>query len=294
VLSPRIDLAPGRDGSNRFLPWIIGLMVFLAALALTGAMAIESATAQWRGGLAGSMTVVVETTASGDTETESRVEAAVNVMMSTPGVLSAVPLDRSEVIALVEPWLGRNVASADLPIPRLIDVVLAPGTTIDAAELERRLSDAVPGAELDDHKLWIQRVVRLGRVAEAIALAVVFLIAASAAATVVFATRTGLAVQRDVIEVLHLIGARDSYIARQFQGVAVSLALRGGAIGLLLAAIAIAAVWAFARDLQGSLLPSIRVPALYWGLVAALPLIAAAIAATTAHRTVMRELRRLP
>jgi cell division transport system permease protein len=49
--------------------------------------------------------------------------------------------------------------------------------------------------------------------------------------SVVFATRAAIATNRPVIEVLHLIGAKDSFIARHFQQHFLQLGLKGGLIG---------------------------------------------------------------
>tara|TARA_B100000029_G_scaffold284810_1_gene278653 strand:+ start:1528 stop:2415 length:888 start_codon:yes stop_codon:yes gene_type:complete len=294
MFARRVDLAPNRDGTSRFLPWIIGLMVYLAGLALSATMVLEQVIDRWSAGLKGSITIVVDPSVDGgDAETDARIEAALSVILTTPGVLSATPLAPDEVAHLIEPWLGKDLLSLDLPIPRLIDVTLEPNSAIDLAALTRQLETAVPGTQIDDHKIWLQKVLRLARTSELIAIFVVLLIAVAAGATVMFATRTGLAVQRDVIEILHLIGARDTYIARQFQGKAVSLALWGGLLGLFLAGVTVLGLWLLARDLEGSLLPAVRWSPPFVAGLAMLPLAGAVIASITARFTVMRYLSRM-
>jgi len=49
--------------------------------------------------------------------------------------------------------------------------------------------------------------------------------------SVAFATRGAMAANRPIVEVLHFIGARDAYIAGQFQSHFLKLGLKGGAIG---------------------------------------------------------------
>ena len=48
---------------------------------------------------------------------------------------------------------------------------------------------------------------------------------------VAFATRGAMAGNREIIEVLHFVGAGDSFISRQFQMHFLRLGLRGGGIG---------------------------------------------------------------
>jgi ATP-binding cassette subfamily F protein uup len=57
--------------------------------------------------------------------------------------------------------------------------------------------------------------------------AVVLLVLAAAALAVAFATRGAMAGSRDSVEVLHLVGADDDFIAREFQSRFVRLGLRG-------------------------------------------------------------------
>src|SRR3546814_6586819 len=65
------------------------------------------------------------------------------------------------------------------------------------------------------------------------ALVVVLLVVLAASIMVAFVTRMGLAAHQRSIELLHMLGAQDSYVARQFQNHALRFGLRGGLIGLL-------------------------------------------------------------
>ena len=152
---------------------------------------------------------------------------------------------------------------------------------------------------LDDHRLWLDRLAGLVLSIEATALTIVLLIGAAAVLTVVFTTRAGLAVHHAVIEVLHLIGAKDGYIAQQFERQARGLGLRGGLVGLALTAVTLIAIGHASAALsifgdQVRLLPSLALAPWHWLVLALLPLAAAAIAMLTARLTVLRALRRMP
>ncbi len=296
VLRRRRDLPLDRDGSGRFLPWTIALMVYLAALALTGALLLDRAVERWSAALGDTLTVQVAaiTGPGGSAETDARVATAATVLRQSNAVAGVRVLSRAEIVDLIEPWLGRDNISTDLPLPRMIDVTLKAGRQGDLRGLSDSLAAAVPGSRVDDHKVWMGGLLRLARTSQFVALAVVVLIAAAAAAMVIFATNAGLAVHHEVIEVLHLIGAHDTYVARQFQGHAVALALRGGTLGLILAAVTIVVLWVLAGEIAQPLLPHLEIDAALWGLLATVPLGAAAIAAVTARTTVLRALRRMP
>lgn len=280
------------DPSQRHLPWIIAVMVFLATLAVAGVLGLGGALERWDQGLRGTLTVQLPP--DGETDLDVRVAAALEVLRATDGIAQARALSESEIAALLEPWLGAGALSPELPVPRLIDVRLAPGVAVDLELLASRVAAAAPGARLDDHSLWLDEMIRLTRSVQIVAAVVVLLIAVAAIAIVVFATRAGLAVHHDVIEVLHLIGARDSYIARQFQAQAMMLGLRGGFLGLGVAAIVLFVLSRTAGGLEGPLLPGFALGTGAWATLALLPLLTAAITMLTARTTVMRALAKMP
>ena len=55
----RSDLPLDREGAWRYLPWILAMMVYLAALALAGSSSVDEAVAGWKRGLIGQFTVQV-------------------------------------------------------------------------------------------------------------------------------------------------------------------------------------------------------------------------------------------
>ncbi|CCG39775.1 cell division protein FtsX [Magnetospirillum molischianum] len=290
------DLPLAGDATSRFLPWLVALMVFLATMAVTGAFAVEEVMSRWDHDVSGTVTVQVLPAGGERAEaaTDDRVRQAVDLMRMVPGVLSVKALDKAHTLALLEPWLGGTEVVRDLPLPRLIDVSVDPDARIDLAEISERLSTAVPGASLDDHRVWLSRLVNLSRTMEWLAVVVVCLIGLVTSATVVYATRTGMAVHHDIIEVLHLIGAHDDYIARQFADRAFVLGLGGGMFGLAMAVPALSALGWAARRLEGGFLPSIGLPIFGYAVIALLPFLAAGLAMLTARLTVHGTLARMP
>ncbi len=289
----RFDLPLGADGTTRFVPWLIAVMVYLAALALAAGMATADAASRWNAGLAGTATVEIAP-ASDRATTDERVGDALAILRATPGVIAATPISEAEVAELLAPWVTTGELPSELTLPRLIDVRFDPGTAVDLRTLGAKLSALIPGARLDDHGTWLQRLRALGTSVQIAAALVVALIAGASAATVIFATSAGLAIHREVIELMHWIGARDAYVARQFQSHAMSLALRGGVAGVLMGAATLAGFRALMGPSQGSLLPDVGLGPATWAALAILPLAAAGIATLTAKATVLRALRRLP
>ena len=282
-----------REKGAASLDLVIGVMAFLAALALGGVLIANRSAVTWQAGLAGRLTVQI--LPEGDAPPQGEVDAAVEVLRATPGVVYAAPLSDAANLALVEPWLGRDAVIASLPFPRLIDVQLAPGATPDVAALDKRLKGAAPHAVLDDHGRWVERLKRTANSVVLSALAILLLIAVGTAATVAFATRAGLAAHREIVQLLHLMGARDRFIARAFERHYFFAALIAGTCGAALAGIVFLA--AGGLDEFGlssvSFLPplGLSVRELLW--LSLIPLAAAFIAWGTARTSVMAALREL-
>jgi cell division transport system permease protein len=293
MFAKRTDLPLDRDALSRYLPWLIAFMVYMAVLALAGLLVLAAMARYWDSDVSGTMTVQIPPTGS-VADDDKRVRAAVILLLGEPAIVHAEAITEGRLMALLEPWLGTAEVSADLPLPRLVDVEVKPGADLDMAGLARRLDAAVPGATLDDHRIWLDRLVRLVRSVEALAALVLALMCSATVGTVVFTTRTGLAIHHDVIEVLHLIGAHDGYIARQFAQRALTLGLRGGLIGLALAVPTLLAIGSLARRMEAGILPNLTLTLTHWLAIVSLPLMAAAIAMLTARLTVTRTLARMP
>ncbi len=286
----RADLPFERDQATRFLPWIVALMVFLGALALAAATAIGSTIDRWDNDLTGRLTVQVPADRA-DADTLARL---VGALSDTPGIVRAEPLSGEATRALVEPWLGTLDADLELPLPAVIDVETGAGAEFDVAALSGELEEIAAGVIIDDHRVWLAQLIRLARTVELIAFAILALIGLAAVAAVIFATRSGLAVHAAIINLLHIMGAHDAYIARQFQMQAMMLGIRGGIIGSVAAVVVLAVLTVMGAGVDVALLPSASLSPLQWPLLIVVPVAAVLIAMATAHVTVMRTLARMP
>ena len=287
----RSDLPLDRHSAGLFLPVIIGFMVFLAALALAGSMAVDNLLTHWRGTIEAAFTVQLPpVNGENAAATSDRPGRVLSALTGEPGIRSAIPLSEADKARLLEPWLGADTARLDLPLPDLIAVTTQPGSTIDLGALATKLQAISPGAVVDDHGHWRAAIAKAAEAANLALLGLLLLIGLAAALTVVFVARAGLAAHRRVIEILHLVGAHDGYVAGQFQRHAFSRGLAGGLVG---AAVAAAIVVAAGRWLPGYDSAALTLGPMQWLAVALLPLAGALLAMATARYTVLRSLRRI-
>jgi cell division transport system permease protein len=287
----RSDIPLDRNAAGLFLPAIIGFMVFLAGLAFAGSMAVDNLLAQWRSSIDSAFTVQLPAVEGESAEAAAaRRQAALDVIGGIRGVASATLLSEADKARLLAPWLGAEAGALNLPLPDLIAVALAPGSRVDLAALSAALQQASPGAGIDDHGRWRDAMAGVTRGADLALLGLLLLIGGAAALTVVFVTRAGLSAHRRVIEILHLIGAHDGYIAGQFQRHALSRGLLGGLIGAGAAAAVFLGAERFLPALGGI---ALMLGAAQWAAFGLLPLAGALLAMATARYTVLRALRRI-
>ncbi len=292
MLLRRSEIALDKDDSNRFLPWLISFMVFLAALSVAGIMILDTMAGKFSRDIRDTMTVQIPAAESTDAD-QQVISTALGLLRKTDGVARADAIDRDEVADLLKPWLGSAADAEGLPLPLIIDVTVDRSTDLSAGKLSDLLNRHVAGVSVDDHSIWLRGLVQTMRSAEIVALVIVSLIALITAGTVIFATRTGLGLHKDTIDVLHSVGARDAYIARQFAFRALVTGLQGGVVGVVLAVPVLYFLVFVSSRLESGLLPAINLDLPIWVSLSLLAPTVALIAMITARITVLRTLAKM-
>lgn len=295
---PRFEtpLVPRQSIAGRALVAVVAIMTFLASLTVGAVILIGGSASAWEADVAREVTIQVIPATGRDVE--ATVERAANVARGFPGIESVRAFSKAESTELLEPWLGAGLTLDELPLPRLIVVKIAAGATPDLAGLRAQLAKDAPGAALDDHRGWIERMRAMAGTAVGTGIGVLLLMLAATMLSVTFATRGAMATNKTVIEVLHLVGAKNGFIAGHFQRHFLILGLQGGAIGgaaamLLFAIASLLSTWfgaSAAAQQSAALFGSFSIG--LWGYIAVIGLIAliALVTAWTSRHTVNRTL----
>ncbi len=227
--APRRETPLLAEGSiaGRSLVIVVAIMTFLAAMTAGTVELIASASSSWRADISREVTIQVRPRAGRDIEQD--VARAAAMARAAPGVSEVRINGKKESERLLEPWLGAGLDISELPVPRLIEVRVSGQPDFQA--LRRQLQEQTPTASLDDHRLWVQRLGAMANAMVGIGVIVMALVLVATALAIAFATRGAMAGNRNIIEVLNLVGASDGFIAREFQRHFLRLGLRGGAIG---------------------------------------------------------------
>jgi cell division transport system permease protein len=222
-------IIPASGVAGRPLFLVVTVMCYLACVTVGASLIVRNAIDTWTSDISAQVTVQVRPIEGGDVD--AAVNNAVALLVSTPGVEGADPMSVREASELLEPWLGSGNVLEELPIPRLIAVELNTAEPPDLAALAKRIENEIPGATLDDHGRWQSGLIRMASSLQVIAVGVILLVSLMTMAIIVFATRAAMAGNREIVEVLHLTGATQSFIAFQIQKRFFLLALISGLIG---------------------------------------------------------------
>jgi cell division transport system permease protein len=234
------QLIPENSVSVNALTVVIAIMSFLACLTLGAVTLVHDASRNWQADVEREVTIQVRPMDGVDTAAETAHAAA--LARGTPGIASVQVMSAGAAAKLLEPWLGSGLDLSALPIPRLIVLKLASPGAANLDALAARIKAEVKGGSLDNHATWAARLQSMADVTVFAGVAILGLVFMATVLSVVFATRGAMAVNSGVVSVLHIVGAEDGFIAREFQRHFLLLGLRGGLVGATAAACLFAAL----------------------------------------------------
>lgn len=222
-------VVPPASVTGRSLTLVIAIMCFLACLTAGAVWMIKQSADAWLKDIASEVTVQVEP--RDKTDIEKSVLEVVTYLERQRGIVAAKPLSLEESASLLEPWLGSSEALKALPVPRLVAIEIDRNDPPDLSEIGTVLQRDFKGVSLDDHRRWQQQIRAVTRSFALGGIAIFLLVAAATTAVIVSATKSAMASNKDIVEVLHFVGATDKFIAREFERHFLRLGIKAGIVG---------------------------------------------------------------
>ncbi len=295
----RYDLPLAGSAGNGFLRLLIALMSVLGMLALCASFALSAMTQRWSDGLENKVSVEIPASDSGGEVTapgivQSMTDDAAKLLMGRPDVTEAKIMEESDIRKLLSPWLGDDMVMDSIPLPGLISVTFEKGAVPDLKELEIELRDVAPRARIDTHESWLSDVLRFTGALQFAAILLTMIIGATTLVAVAGGVRSKLSENKEELELLHLMGASDSYIAKQLPRHTLILSLQGGAAGVAAGGILLFAISMIAGEIGVNLVPDFRLDSAQKAMLLLLPVPIAVLAMMTARFTVLRVLGKMP
>ncbi len=299
MASPGFDLVRMRAPVTRPLVAVAIIMCYLAACALAGAMGIGRWVNIWHDQAVLKMSIYIPI-AEDDFEAVRRAEKTAQVMAflkKDPAIAAARLVPEQEINALLAPWLGENASAAHIPVPDLIDITLNKSAFIDQKALAQKIKALLPTAQLENHGRWRDAIGRWALLFQILAGLILLAALGCMAAIVALAARATIDVNRELVNIFHLIGAEDSFIISSFRGYFFRLGLVTGCIGVAGAAVSFflaTQIWNFVPDSLSLSAINIKLDPIDYAALILIPALSCLIAIVAARQQVANHLNELP
>lgn len=272
------DIPFARDDAHRLLPVMVACLIAFAALLFAVSISINHTLEGQSRAAVGSLQVEVPRSRAADSAVMNTI---LNDIRRTAGVREAKLISKDEMESILKPWLGDEVALEELSVPVMVDVITevdAGKTTVDVDGLRRSLRKYDPNIRVDDRGPWASQVTEATGFVQALMIVIALLLIACVVTMIVLLAKTSLRLHFKTVSLLHMFGATDEYILRQFQYHSGWLAARGAAAGSLLAALIYMAASVFAVQWQSPLMPEVSLALAHGVMFIALPVLTALVA----------------
>lgn len=295
----RYDLPLAKSADSKFLVLLIALMTFLAMMAMSGTFVLSAMNHHWSSGLQNKITVEIPAEDdSGMLRNESDITELtkkISIQLQNNKELKNVsPLQQNDIEERLSPWLGDNSFLENIPMPGLITIEVIDAKTFNPKKLEQELQKQASNIRLDTHDKWLQGILRFTGALQTAAALIAIIIGITTITAIAGAIRSRISIYEKDVELLHLMGASDAYIAKQFQRHSLILSLQGALFGGAIGMFCILIVSLIAGDTSAALLPEFSMGIYHFLFILTLPFIICALSVFTTRLTVLQSLSLMP
>lgn len=284
------DIPFARDDAHRLLPTMIACLIGFAALLLAVGMSLTDALSNQSRNVIGVLQVEVPRARASDT---AYMDKVLDQLKRTEGVEEVTVLGQKEMEGLLKPWLGSDFSLADLPVPVILDVktsVKDQTTAVNLPALRGTLAKIDSNIHIEDRGPWIGHMVKAATLLQGLVVLIALLLMLCVIGMIVLVARTNLRLHFKTVSLLHMFGATDDYILRQFQWNSAWLAARGALGGVIFAAAVFIAAAVASMRWHSPVLPEIAISLPHVAMFIILPVFTAMIALVATRLTVQSML----
>lgn len=203
-------------GSNFFLGWIMASMIYLALLAILFSIVSTLSFDKWSNATRDLVTIHVPnpTKGTGSDDGVTRIDETLKILRAFPDIESVTILEKNDIERLINPLIEKDILK-NILLPALIEIRLKRNEVLP--DLNNALKNLSPDIFIEDHVELFSPDAKTFLEAKKLFSGIVSLTLFVAMISVIFTVHSGLAINREIIHVMHLIGAKNSFIARTFQ-----------------------------------------------------------------------------
>lgn len=298
VTGRRKEIPLDDEETSLFMYVLTSIYMYLFIVVLAIVMAVNAMATSWENDIMGALTVQIipvedENKHIDSEKTLEQQNKVLQFMENVSGVKSVRVLSSEDIEKLMTPWLGNKVDISELPIPALLDVGLKDDGSINYDEVTRGLKQITPNATIDNHRLWLNRLLKFASSLKNMAMLVLLMVAGICALSIYYSTRTSLWINKESLEILHVVGATDQYIAKQYALNYAKIGFFSGIMGLLVAIPCIILVGKYGISTGSGLINGAKLSAVAWIVIMITPLFSSGYSMMTSYLTVRKSLEKL-
>ena len=294
IYNSRAELPFKKDGANLFLEIISIISVFLFTITLAGFFMINSLVNSWDKGIVNGFTVqVTDEKTTDETQADVRLNKVINFFEQIENVEKVRLVSDKKIAKLMRPWLGDSVDVSVLPMPKLIEVKVKANSSFNFDKVAKDLSKVAPYTSINAHQVWLNKLIVFAKSVKALAFSILLLVLIICSFSIFYATKTSLGIHQNIIEILHIMGATDDYIAKQYARRGFFIGFVSGLIGVLAGGAVLWFMADVAAGLKGGIFDKASLDTVSVMYILTLPMITALISMFTSYYTVRKTLGKI-
>ena len=290
----KTDIAFKSDINKSFLPFVTAFMVFIASIIFATSLIGNSFTNDWNKYLKNNVSIQVLPDFKAkhlEKDIELRIKNIINILKITPGIKSYSVMDKTETENLIKPWV-ENFPN-DLILPRIINIEISPIIPFDAKKLITELEAYSKNIKFETYSDWMYEIQSSITAVQILLGLIVIIILITVAITISYATRSGLNINKKVINIMHMVGATNDYISKEFSKQMMKLALIGGSVGYLFSCFIIFIIKISTSYITNKIIVNFEFSNEIYLYILIIPVIAGVIAKVSAMLTIKQELNNM-
>lgn len=281
------DIPFSRDDARNILPGMIACLIGFISLLLSFSISLSLKVSD--ASRAANASFQIEMPAA-ITKDKKQLATLTNIIKRHPAIESTQVIDHAKMQTLLQPWLGDNILLGTLQVPVLIDVIINPELPFDKNALTTQLQEIDKRISIASKGPWQQDVANAAQTMHAFLLGLAVLLIGCVIAMVMLLAKTGLRLHFRTVSLLHLFGATDDYILRQFQHNSAWLVARGAIVGVCLSIIGFLVLIEALNGNSTTILPQLEIELSHVVLWILLPVFVAFMAMIATRFSVQRML----
>lgn len=291
----RAELPLKNDKANLFLEISTAVSVFLFSITLAAFFMISAVISSWNKSIVDGLTVQIMAPAEALSveEEQMRVNKVLMFFEGLSGVERVRVVSDQKIKKLMTPWLGADADLNALPLPKLLNVRLKDGKTFDYVAAKSSLHEVAPYASIDNHSMWLKKLIQSASSLKALSVFVLLLVLIAAVFSLFYAVGTSLKVHQNLIEILHIMGATDSYIAKQYAYRCFALGFISAVFGTIITLLALFTISGLSSGLESGLIGAASLSKIHWGILCAMPIFTAILSTIMSYLWVKRTLGKI-